>query len=244
MKKAFLSLLFVFICISGAFCQEELSGSYLDYNDMSSGWVVSVFEDTIFDIFKKDLSSYNTDLKKEVFLSSPDSQKYKDNLEKIKKHLKTEGITYVSRSNMDDWSIKNYDTKTKSFRVTFGSNLSMGGTSGIGMKNVIAGFYAPQVPISTNVIEVFKEMYGTSDYVTYDYNWKVDDINKALEIEDSLKDVGIRLKVIVSGISVVKAKGYANNSWYDISGKRATAKKIVIEFYNKKTNKIYDSIEY
>lgn len=243
MKKYFI-LLFTLFLIPSIYAQSELEGSYLDYNDMSSGWVNSILSETIFDVFTKDLKSYDTDLKKEVFLNSDASQKYKDNLVRIQKHIKTEGISYNLRKNVDEYSIANYDTKTKSFRVTFGSNMSLSGTGGIGIKNVIAGFYAPQVPMSTNVIEIMKEMYGTSDYVNYDYDWKVSDINKALKIEDNLKDVNIRVKVVASGITKVSGKGYANRSWYNISGNRVQAKSFTIEFYNIKTNEIYDTIKY
>lgn len=242
--KKFIAFIVGSLMLVSAFAQTELEGSYLDYNDMSSAWVSSILEETIFDVFTKDLKSYDTDLKKEVFLNSPDSKKYRDNLEKIRNHLKIDGITYNLRSNVDEVSIANYNTKTKSFRVCFGSNMSLSGTSGIGIKNVLAGFYAPQVPISTNINEIIKEMTGSSEFVTYDYDWKVDDINKALEIEDNLKDVNIRLKVVISGMVKVSGKGYANRSWYNISRNRPAVKSIVIEFYNKKTNEIYGSVKY
>lgn len=224
--------------------QNELSGTYLDYNDMNSGWVCKIFEGTIFEIYEKDLKNYNTDLKKQVFLTSEDSKKYIDGLKKIQTHIKTQGISYTLKSNWDDCSISNYDMNNKCFHVTFGSNLSLAGTNGIGLNQVIAGYYVPKIPMNIFVDPTMNKMLGSSEYVSYVYNWKVNDLNEALKIEDNLANIKIRIKLTISSITTIKGTGFANNSKYTISRKAPVADSFILEFFDSKTNQIYGSIKY
>lgn len=215
-----------------------LKGTGYSFDNMSAKEVTDIFEKSIFELFKEDLSSYDTDLKQKLFLQSEEAKEYIDRQKKAQNIIKNKGISEII-SNLY-FEISDFDINSNMFYITVGQNFIdkiyyTHNSLITGPDKTITWFYYDKLPT--------KNKDGN-----YYLEWKIDDLNKALEVENQRKNISIKLE---SKIDSIKDISYEVNSIFidhvDTSSwsvRLPNCTKMKLTFYNKKTNEVYQIYEY
>ena len=209
-----------------------------DFKNMYAQTVIDIFENTIFEVFKTDLEKYDTDLKKKMFLESTESNIYKNKQIVAKKKIIEEGIENTIPNYK--FIISNYDTKTNMFYITIGQNyidkvLYTHNSMLLGPDKTINNFYYDKLPT--------KNMDGN-----YCIEWKIKDLNKALEIENQKSNIEIKLNAKIDSIKKISYNrndifiDHTDKSSWSVRLPNCTTMKLTV--YNSKTNEIYGIFEY
>ena len=221
--------------------KKDIYKEFFNYNNMHAGTIIDIFENSIFEVFNKELESYDTDLKKKVFLESKESDKYKKAQADAKKTIMENGIETIVLNYA--YAISNFDTKTNMFYIYVGSKYK--DSNYRGPDKCIENFFYEKLP--TKVING-----------EYCLTWPVNNLNKALEIENEKKNISIKLITKVNAIKKVSYDWYATiydmDSNFNVTVKEkydstwstkvlnCTTMKVVV--YNNKTNEIYKTFEF
>jgi hypothetical protein len=114
--------LIVVLLVVGAYA-ENIPGTSFDLDNITGAndyvITVNILNGDIFRVFSRELSSYDTDLKKEMFLESAESKPYIQRINELKTRLKNQGITVIIPNNKA--IVSNYDTAKKGFWITIGN---------------------------------------------------------------------------------------------------------------------------
>jgi len=124
MKKICLFIVYLLIIGNNLFSQ-QIPGTYFDLNNLESNdhvYIVAILKNDIFKVFTKDLSQYDSELKRKVFLESDNSKKYTEQLAELKQKIRTTGVTAIVEQNRNTGTglISDYDVSRKGVWVSVG----------------------------------------------------------------------------------------------------------------------------
>jgi len=228
---------FVFLLLNFTIYAQAVEGAYFTLDNCSAGWAYSILNETIFDVFTKDLDSkdYNTDLKKKIFLDSDAAKVYISRLNELKNQIRTQGIKYtIPKQNV---SISDYDLRNKGFWLQTGQNHGMG-TVDASYKFTIGNFLYEKLPITEESISFLGPKY---------LNYKIllpikEEI--AVKVEGN-KNLGVRLEMKISGLTEKKFNFYNyNGRGYELTQKYPTATSMKIILFDVNTNEIFGEFNY
>ena len=217
---------------------KEQKKQYFDFNKMYAQTVIDIFENTIFDVFKTDLQSYDTELKKKMFLESKESDIYKNEQIVAKKKIIEEGIENIIPNYK--FSISNYDTKTNTFYITIGQNF---------IDKVLYTHNSMLTGPDKTINDFYYDKLNTKNIDgNYCLEWKIKDLNKALEIENQKNNIEIKLNAKIDSIKKIVYNrndifiDHTDKSSWSVRLPNCTTMKLTI--YNSKTNEIYEVFDF
>jgi hypothetical protein len=205
-KKTLLVGLFLLVILTGNVLAQNVPGTRFDLNNITgrNDYVIAVniLNGDIFRTFTRELSNYDTDLKKEIFLASEDAKPYIQRINDLKSILRNQGLTAVMVAN--DAVFSNYDTSRNGFWITIG--------------NTEDGYYKPSINSyiynRLSVVEEKNNLTGITYYKIFI------PVNRDIGVKiDGRRDLRVKLQMKISSTRNVSfsAGGWRFNLTYPVA---------------------------
>jgi len=204
-KTVFISFTLLVILTINVMAQ-NIPGTRFDLNNITgrNDYVIAVniITGDIFRTFSRELSNYDTDLKKEMFLSTEEAKPYIQRINELKNILRTQGLTAVMVAN--DAIFSNYDTSRNGFWVTIGN------TNDGYYKPSINGYIYNKLP----VVEEKSQLTGITSYKIFI------PLSRDIAVRmDGRSDLRVKLQMKISTVKdiSISAGGWRFNLTYPVA---------------------------